>query len=110
MLSLYIFLFLGDSNALLQRTRYIATKHAYKTGVPIPVHYLAKRAADFLQLPTQQAFFRPFGTSMMLIGIDDEKGPQLFRCDPSGSYLGFTYSFFHFPFSSFIYFFFFSFL
>ena len=86
---------LGDSQKLLLKTRSIATLHAYKTGVPIPVHYLAKRAADFLQIPTQQAFYRPFGTSMMLIGIDDEKGPQLFRCDPSGGYLGYMYFYFY---------------
>jgi 20S proteasome subunit alpha 1 len=26
---------------------------------------------------------------MMLIGIDDELGPQVFKCDPSGFYVGY---------------------
>lgn len=31
--------------------------------------------------------FRP--TAMILIGIDDEYGPQLFKCDPAGYYAGY---------------------
>ena len=26
---------------------------------------------------------------MMLIGIDEEKGPQIFKCDPAGYYVGY---------------------
>ncbi len=26
---------------------------------------------------------------MMLIGIDEELGPQVFKCDPSGFYVGY---------------------
>ena len=26
---------------------------------------------------------------MILIGIDEEKGPQLFKCDPAGYYVGY---------------------
>lgn len=32
---------------------------------------------------------RPLGVSMMLIGIDEESGPQLFRCDPAGYCIGY---------------------
>ena len=28
-------------------------------------------------------------TAMILIGIDDEYGPQLFKCDPAGYYAGY---------------------
>jgi 20S proteasome subunit alpha 1 len=31
----------------------------------------------------------PRFTAMILIGMDEEHGPQLFKCDPAGYYLGY---------------------
>lgn len=37
----------------------------------------------------QHAYMRPLGVVSMLIGIDEERGPQLFKVDPAGYYVGY---------------------
>jgi 20S proteasome subunit alpha 1 len=59
------------------------------TGYEVPVHHLAKRVADIAQMYTQHAFMRALGVVTMLIAMDDEKGPQLYRCDPAGHFIGY---------------------
>ncbi|KAJ3115481.1 Proteasome subunit alpha type-6 [Phlyctochytrium bullatum] len=61
----------------------------YKYGYDIPPHMLAKRVASINQVYTQHAAMRPLGVSMILAGFDDEAGPQLFKCDPSGYFVGY---------------------
>ena len=45
--------------------------------------------AKLNQLNTQHAWMRPLGVSLILIGIDDEQGPQVFKCDPAGTVFGY---------------------
>lgn len=37
----------------------------------------------------QHASTRPLGVIPMLIAIDDERGPQLFKVDPAGYFVGY---------------------
>jgi len=78
-----------DARAQVTRARYEAAEFKYKNGYDIPVDYMAQRVANVAQVYTQHAFMRALSIVTMWIGIDEDKGPQLFRCDPAGHYLGF---------------------
>ena len=51
----------------------------------IPVDALAKRICDFKQSFTQYGGSRPFGTALLIAGVDDN-GLHLYETDPSGEY------------------------
>lgn len=80
---------IADCKAQIQRMRYEAAEFQFKYGYNIPVHVLAKRIADIAQVNTQSASMRPLATICILVGVDDEKGPQVFKVDCAGHYLPF---------------------
>lgn len=80
---------IADARAQVQRAQYEAAEWRYKYGYEIPVDQLARRVSDINQLSTQQAAYRPFGCTMIIAGMDEEKGPQLFQTDPAGYYAGY---------------------
>lgn len=79
----------ADAKDLIARTRHAAHEFKYKNGYDVPVHVLANMVADRAQLFTQHAAMRALGLVTMFAAIDDEKGPQLYRCDPAGHFLGY---------------------
>lgn len=79
----------ADARSIVQQARQQAAEFRFKFGYEIPVDYLAKVLADKAQVYTQHAYMRPLGVVTMLIGIDEERGPQLYKVDPAGYFVGY---------------------
>ncbi|PYH93299.1 proteasome subunit alpha type 6 [Aspergillus ellipticus CBS 707.79] len=80
---------IADARASVDRARGEAAEFRYKYGYEMPCDVLAKRLANINQVYTQRAYMRPLGVAITLISVDDEKGPQLYKCDPAGYYVGY---------------------
>lgn len=80
---------IADARTVVQEAREMAANFQFTFGYEVPVDYLAKSLADKAQVKTQNASMRPLGVVSILCGIDEELGPQLFKIDPAGYYVGY---------------------
>jgi proteasome alpha subunit len=74
----------ADARALIDRARLDAQINEITYNEKIQIKTLVKRVCDFKQTYTQYGGVRPFGTALLIAGID-ETGPRLFSTDPSGA-------------------------
>lgn len=77
-----------DAKSVVMEARQMAAKFKDQNGYDIPVHFLAQRVGKKAQIWTQHAGGRIMACTSHLCAIDDEKGAQLWKCDPSGHYFG----------------------
>ncbi|MDP7282487.1 MAG: archaeal proteasome endopeptidase complex subunit alpha [Candidatus Undinarchaeales archaeon] len=74
----------ADGRRIIDKARVIAQSHKITYDEPIAVDSITKEICDYKQLHTQVAGVRPFGTALLLAGVDGS--PKLFETDPSGSF------------------------
>ncbi len=74
----------ADARALIDKARLDAQINEITYSEKIPVQTLVKRICDFKQTYTQYGGVRPFGTALLIAGVD-ETGARLFSTDPSGA-------------------------
>ena len=79
----------ADARILVNQARVQAQIHQITYSESITVENLTRRLADIKQVYTQHAGVRPFGVSLLIAGVDEVNGPQLFMTEPSGSYWGY---------------------
>lgn len=76
----------ADARALVDRARVEAQINMATYDEPIGVEVLSKKICDHKQTYTQYGGVRPYGTALLIAGVDD-KHPRLFESDPSGALL-----------------------
>ena len=75
--------YIMDGRILVERAQLIAQQHQITYSVPIDTVTLVKEISDIKQSYTQYGGARPFGVSILFVGIDDEK-PVLYGTEPTG--------------------------
>ncbi|MCL1904765.1 MAG: archaeal proteasome endopeptidase complex subunit alpha [Methanomassiliicoccaceae archaeon] len=74
----------ADARILVDQARLDAQREKVTYGEKISVEKLVKKICDFKQNYTQYGGVRPFGTALLMAGVD-ELGAHLFETDPSGA-------------------------
>jgi len=74
----------ADARVLVDYARVAAQINKITYSEKIAVELLVKKICDYKQAYTQYGGVRPFGTALLVGGVD-EKGIHLYETDPSGS-------------------------
>ncbi len=77
--------YLMDGRVLAEKAQIIAQQHKVTYDTNIDTLSLVKEISNMKQAFTQYGGARPFGVSLLFIGVDDD-GPKLFETEPTGIY------------------------
>ena len=78
----------SDARVLIERAQLLAQQHRITYDSPIETESIVKEIANMKQQFTQYGGARPFGVSMMTVGINGKK-PELFVSDITGNYFSY---------------------
>ncbi len=79
----------ADGRVLIDYARQIAMNYRFVYDEQIDVELLTRYVCDIKQLYTQHAGVRPFGVSLIFLGVD-RRGVRLFRTEINGYYFGYN--------------------
>ncbi len=74
----------ADARRLVDYARSEAQQERYIYDEPISTDVLTRKICDVKQQYTQMAGARPFGTALLIVGVD-KSGCRLYETDPSGA-------------------------
>ncbi len=75
----------ADARKLIDHARIEAQREKVTYGESIPVETLTRSICDLKQSYTQYGGVRPFGVSLIILGVDTT-GVRMFETDPSGAF------------------------
>ncbi len=78
----------ADARVLIEHARQLSQIFRLTYGDRCSVEYIVRRLANIKQSYTQYSGVRPFGVSLLIIGIDDG-GLRIYNTEPSGAYWGY---------------------
>lgn len=84
----------GDARVLIDHARVEAQNHKFNYAEPMTVEQITEAICDVAinfgegyEGQKKKPMARPYGVALLIAGVD-ERGPQLYQTDPSGTYLG----------------------
>ncbi|KAI9476685.1 proteasome component pup2 [Coemansia sp. RSA 989] len=84
----------ADSRTMIEHARVEALSHTFSYEEPIPVESCTQAVCDLALRFGESAdgqestMSRPFGVALLIAGVD-ERGPQLYHTNPSGTFWGY---------------------
>ncbi len=76
---------LSDARLLINHVRIIAQQHRVTYDTPIDIESIIREISDIMQQYTQHPGIRPFGVSLLIVGVSEGK-PKLYTSEITGNY------------------------
>ena len=83
----------GDARILVDHARVEAQNHKFNYAEPMSIEAITESVSDLAinfgegyEGSKRKPMARPYGVALLIAGVD-ERGPQLYQTDPSGTYL-----------------------
>jgi 20S proteasome subunit alpha 5 len=82
----------GDARILIDHGRVEAQNHRFNYNEPMTIEQITESISDLAinfgegYEGKKKPMARPYGVALLIAGVD-ERGPQLFQTDPSGTFL-----------------------